>query len=143
MSEQHVSKNQSTDLDTSSKDEIDLVEILCKIIVIRKKIYKVAGIGLIIGVIVALSIPKQYTVKVTLSPEMGSSRGTNGLAGLAASFLGSGATTGDGSDALNASLSSFVSSIAPLFTLLSISILLSSSNNDLILLMIIPGNPIT
>ena len=24
MSEQHVSKNQSTDLDTSSKDEIDL-----------------------------------------------------------------------------------------------------------------------
>ena len=50
MSEQHVSKNQSTDLDTSSKDEIDLVEILCKIIVIRKKIYKVAGIGLIIGV---------------------------------------------------------------------------------------------
>ena len=43
MSEQHVSKNQSTDLDTSSKDEIDLVEILCKIIVIRKKIYKVAG----------------------------------------------------------------------------------------------------
>ena len=90
MSEQHVSKNQSTDLDTSSKDEIDLVEILCKIIVIRKKIYKVAGIGLIIGVIVALSIPKQYTVKVTLSPEMGSSKGTNGLAGLAASFLGSG-----------------------------------------------------
>ena len=87
MSEQHVSKNQSTDLDTSSKDEIDLVEILCKIIVIRKKIYKVAGIGLIIGVIVALSIPKQYTVKVTLSPEMGSSRGTNGLAGLAASFF--------------------------------------------------------
>ena len=71
MSEQHVSKNQSTDLDTSSKDEIDLVEILCKIIVIRKKIYKVAGIGLIIGIIVALSIPKQYTVKVTLSPEMG------------------------------------------------------------------------
>ena len=53
MSEQHVSKNQSTDLDTSSKDEIDLVEILCKIIVIRQKIYKVAGIGPIIGVIVA------------------------------------------------------------------------------------------
>ena len=43
MSEQHVSKNQSTDLDTSSKDEIDLVEILCKIIVIRKKIIKLLG----------------------------------------------------------------------------------------------------
>ena len=129
MSEQHVSKNQSTDLDTSSKDEIDLVEILCKIIVIRKKIYKVAGIGLIIGVIVALSIPKQYTVKVTLSPEMGSSKGTNGLAGLAASFLGSGATTGDGSDALNASLSSDIVSSTP-FLLELLDITVSSSNKS-------------
>ena len=129
MSEQHVSKNQSTDLDTSSKDEIDLVEILCKIIVIRKKIYKVAGIGLIIGVIVALSIPKQYTVKVTLSPEMGSSKGTNGLAGLAASFLGSGATTGDGSDALYASLSSDIVSSTP-FLLELLDITVSSSNKS-------------
>ena len=50
--------------------EIDLMDLLRKIIGIRKKIYKAAGIGLIIGVIVAVSIPKQYTVEVTLSPEM-------------------------------------------------------------------------
>ena len=48
--------------------------ILHKIIAIRKVIYKAAGIGLVIGVIVAISIPKQYTVEVTLSPEMGTAK---------------------------------------------------------------------
>ena len=38
--------------------EIDLMDLLRKVIGIRKKIYKAAGIGLIIGVIVAISIPK-------------------------------------------------------------------------------------
>ena len=84
--------------------EIDLMDLLRKVIGIRKKIYKAAGIGLVIGVIVAISIPKQYTVEVTLSPEMGSGKG-GGLSGLAASFLGSGVSMGDGTDALNASLS--------------------------------------
>ena len=51
--------------------EIDLMDILRKIIAIRKTIYKAVGIGLVIGIIIALSIPKQYTVTVTLSPEMG------------------------------------------------------------------------
>ena len=78
--------------------------VLRRIMGIRKKIYKAAGIGLIIGVIIAISIPRQYTVEVTLSPEMGSAKG-GGLSGLAASFLGSDVTMGDGSDALNASLS--------------------------------------
>ena len=54
--------------------EIDLMDLLRKVIGIRKKVYKTAGIGLIIGVIVAISIPKQYTVEVTLSPEMGKDR---------------------------------------------------------------------
>ena len=88
--------------------EIDLMDLLRKVIGIRKKIYKAAGIGLIIGIIVAISIPKQYTVEVTLSPEMGNNKG-GGLSGLAASFLGSEVTMGDGTDALNASLGSGVS----------------------------------
>lgn len=92
--------------------EIDMMEILQKIIGIRKKIYKAAGIGLLVGIIIAISIPKQYTVEVTLSPEMGSSKGA-GLSGLAASFLGSGVSVGDGSDALNASLSADIVSSTP------------------------------
>ena len=98
--------------------EIDLMDLLRKVIGIRKKIYKAAGIGLIIGVIVAISIPKQYTVEVSLSPEMGNNKG-GGLSGLAASFLGSGVTMGDGTDALNASLSADIVSSTPFLLELS------------------------
>ena len=115
MSEKQLNRNISSEQDKLLNDEmeIDLMDILRKIISIRKTLYKAAGIGLIMGIIVAFSIPKQYTVKVTLSPEMGNSKGTNGIAGLAASFLGSGATIGDGTDALNASLSSDIVSSTP------------------------------
>ena len=98
--------------------EIDLMDLLRKVIGIRKKIYKAAGIGLIIGVIVAISIPKQYTVEVTLSPEMGNNKG-GGLSGLAASFLGSGVSMGEGTDALNASLSADIVSSTPFLLELS------------------------
>ena len=98
--------------------EIDLMDLLRKVIGVRKKIYKAAGIGLIIGVIVAISIPKQYTVEVTLSPEMGNNKG-GGLSGLAASFLGSGVSMGDGTDALNASLSADIVSSTPFLLELS------------------------
>ena len=98
--------------------EIDLMDLLRKVIGIRKKIYKAAGIGLVIGIIVAIGIPKQYTVEVTLSPEMGNNKG-GGLSGLAASFLGSGVTMGDGTDALNASLSADIVSSTPFLLELS------------------------
>ena len=101
-----MDENQSNSIENpnSAEMEIDLMGILHKIIAIRKVIYKAAGIGLVIGVIVAISIPKQYTVEVTLSPEMGTAK-SSGLSGLAASFLGSGMTMGDDIDALNTSLS--------------------------------------
>lgn len=98
--------------------EIDMMEILRKIIGIREKIYKAAGIGLLVGIIIAISIPKQYTVEVTLSPEMGSSKGA-GLSGLAASFLGSGVSMTDGTDALNATLSADIVSSTPFLLELS------------------------
>ncbi|SHG02645.1 Chain length determinant protein [Bacteroides faecichinchillae] len=133
MTEQKLDKETPSVSNTSKADEmeIDLMDILRKIIGIRKTLYKAAGIGLIIGIIVALSIPKQYTVQVTLSPEMGNSKGNNGLAGLAASFLGSGATVGDGMDALNASLSSDIVSSTPfLLELLEINVPVSNKGEN-------------
>ena len=115
-SEKEIKRGQNNHMD--EEIEIDLMGILRKIIGIRKKIYKAAGIGLVIGIIIALSIPKQYTVTVTLSPEMGSAK-EGGLSGLAASFLGSGVTMGDGSDALNASLSADIVSSTPFLLELS------------------------
>ena len=97
---------QNPDVQEPENDEItiDWMEILRKIIAIRKTLYKAAGVGVILGIIIALSIPKQYTVTVTLSPEMGSdAKASGGLASLASSFLG-GAATGSSPDALNATL---------------------------------------
>ncbi len=83
--------------------EIDWMDILRRIIAIRKSLYKAAGIGLVAGIIIALSIPKQYTVSVTLSPEVSSGKSGSGLASMAASFLGT-SIGSDSPDALNASL---------------------------------------
>ena len=115
-SEKEIEQGQSNHIDKEA--EIDLMDILRKIIGIRKKIYKAASIGLIIGVIIAICIPKQYTAEVTLSPEMSSNKGT-GLSGLAASFLGSDVAMGDGTDALNASLSADIVSSTPFLLELS------------------------
>ena len=63
MSEKQLNRNISSEQDKLLNDEmeIDLMDILRKIISIRKTLYKAAGIGLIMGIIVAFSIPKQYT----------------------------------------------------------------------------------
>ena len=69
---EQTSEKETKQLHNNHNDEeieIDLMDLLRKVIGIRKKIYKAAGIGLIIGIIVAISIPKQYTVEVTLSPD--------------------------------------------------------------------------
>ena len=125
---------QKQDNHNDEEIEIDLIGILRKIIGIRKTIYKAAGIGLVVGIIVAISIPKQYTVNVTLSPEMGGSKSGNGLVGIAASFLGSGVSSGDSSDALNASLSSEIVSSTPfLLELLSIDIPAPDGNGNMVL----------
>lgn len=82
---------------------IDWMGILRQILAIRKTLYKAAGIGLVVGILIALGTPKQYTVSITLSPEMGSGKSGGGLASMAASFWG-GSVGADSPDALNATL---------------------------------------
>lgn len=96
---------QHPDVQEAENDEleIDWMDILRRIYAIRKTLYKAAGVGVVLGIIIALSIPKQYTVTVTLSPEMGGDKAGGGLASLASSFLG-GAATSNSPDALNATL---------------------------------------
>lgn len=95
---------QQPDVQEPENDEItiDWMDILRRIIAIRKTLYKAAGIGVVLGLIIALSIPKQYTVAVTLSPEMGGDK-SSGLASLASSFLG-GSASSSSNDALNVTL---------------------------------------
>ena len=135
MSEQNIENQRSVEpIKQNDEMEIDLMEILRKIVGIRKSLYKAAGIGLVIGIVVALSIPKQYAVKVTLSPEMGGGKGNSSLAGMAASFLGGNISASDDVDALNASLSSEIVSSTPfLIDLLDIDVPSSESNTPMTL----------
>lgn len=96
---------QNPDVQEPENDEleIDWMDILRRIYAIRKTLYKAAGVGVILGILIALSIPKQYTVTVTLSPEMSGDKTSGGLASLASSFLGGSASSGS-NDALNVTL---------------------------------------
>ena len=96
---------QNPDVQEPENDEleIDWMDILRRIYAIRKTLFKAAGVGVVLGIIIALSIPKQYTVTVTLSPEMNGDKANGGLASLASSFLG-GTATGNSNDALNVTL---------------------------------------
>lgn len=90
---------------TEDDDElqIDWMGILRQVLAIRKKLYIAAAVGVVLGILIALGTPKQYTVNITLSPEMSSSKSGSGLASMAASFLG-GSIGNDSPDALNATL---------------------------------------
>ena len=96
---------QNPDVQEPENDEleIDWMDILRRIYAIRKTLYKAAGVGVILGILIALSIPKQYTVTVTLSPEMSGDKTSGGLASLASSFLGGSISSGS-NDALNVTL---------------------------------------
>ena len=83
--------------------QIDWMGILRQVLAIRKKLYIAAAVGVVLGILIALGTPKQYTVSITLSPEMGSGKSGSGLASMAASFLG-GSVGSDSPDALNATL---------------------------------------
>lgn len=102
MTENKNYQNPDVQEPNSDELEIDWINILSRIYAIRKTLYKAAGVGVILGIIIALSIPKQYTVTVTLSPEMSGDK-AGGLASLASSFLGGSASSGS-NDALNVTL---------------------------------------
>lgn len=103
MTENKNYQNPEVQEPENDEQEIDWMDILRRIYAIRKTLYKAAGVGLILGIIIAVSIPKQYTVTVTLSPEMSGDTKASGPASLASSFLGGG-TTSSSNDALNVTL---------------------------------------
>ena len=91
--------------------EINLMEYARKLWAARKLLLKIAGIAAIIGVIIALSIPKQYTAEVILSPESG--KGGSNLSGMAAMLGIGGANMGSDANALNFSMASDILASTP------------------------------
>lgn len=82
------------------EQEIDLLELAKKLWVRRKMFYKALGGALVVGLVIAFSIPKEYSVTVTLAPES-TRRTSSSLASVAAMMgLGNLASSSE-SDALN------------------------------------------
>ena len=96
-------KNYTNPPQEEEEMEIDLMEYARKLWAARKLLMKVAGVAVIVGVVIALTTPKQYTVNVTLAPEMGKSGG-GGLSGIASMLGVGGFNMGNDADALNVSL---------------------------------------
>ena len=78
------------------KREIDWLRLAQKVWNFRKSIFKVCGIGTIIGMVIGFSIPKEYTADILIAPEStsrSSSSDMSALADMADIDLASSATT--------------------------------------------------
>lgn len=84
----------------TEEQEIDLLELAGKIWADRRLVLKWCGIAVVVALVVAYSIPKEYTTTVMLAPEVeGGSRSLGGLSALAG-MAGINMGSGESSDAL-------------------------------------------
>lgn len=79
--------------------EIDLMEYVRKLWDARWLLIKVAGIAAVVGVAIALTTPKVYTVNVTLAPE--STKSNSSLSSIASMLGVGGMSGGNEADALS------------------------------------------
>lgn len=82
---EELDKQQS---DSNDEQEIDLLELARKLWDSRRLILKVMGIGLVVGLVVAFSIPKEYTTTIKLAPEFSDGNKAGGGLGALASMAG-------------------------------------------------------
>ena len=68
--------------------EIDLLELAQKLWVERRLIFKWCAIGAVAALIIAFSIPKEYTTTIKLAPEVNDAKGGAGSLGSLASLAG-------------------------------------------------------
>ena len=80
MSEENIQKTTQQ----PEEQEIDLIELAQKVWAERKLVFKACGIAALIGLVVAFSIPKEYSTKVTLAPESAGKTSAGGMGALAA-----------------------------------------------------------
>ena len=85
------------------EQEIDLIELAQKVWASRKLVFKACGYAVLVGLVVAFSIPKEYSTSVTLAPETGGKSGGGSMGALAAmAGISLGASSGE--DALSPEL---------------------------------------
>ena len=108
-------KQQVVSPQNPEEQEIDLIELAQKVWAGRKLIFKACGIAVIVALVVAFSIPKEYATSVTLAPEVGGRSSSSNLGALAA-MAGVNLRTSGGEDALSPELYPDIVSSTPFLT---------------------------
>lgn len=89
---------------SGEEQEIDLLELAGKVWAGRRLVLKACGMAVVVALVVAFSIPKEYTASVMLAPEAeAGSRSLGGLGALAG-MAGISMRGGEGGDALSPDL---------------------------------------
>lgn len=97
------------------EEEIDLLELAFKVWAERRWILKCCGYAVIVGLVIAFSIPKEYTATATIAPELSDSKSGGGLSSLAA-MAGFNINTSSGADAIYPDLYPDIVSSTPFIT---------------------------
>lgn len=100
------------------EQEIDLLELALKLWKERRMILKWCGVGVLVALIVAFSIPKEYTTTVKLAPEVADGKNISGGLGALASMAGINMGSGGGADAVYPELYPDIVSSVPFITAL-------------------------
>jgi len=96
--------------------EIDLLELASKLWAQRKKLAIWSVCGAVVGLVIAFSIPKEYSTSVKLSPEITDAKVSGGSLGALASMAGLSAGNASGADAVYPQLYPDVVSSVPFTT---------------------------
>lgn len=97
------------------EEEIDLLELVLKVWAERKFILKACGYAVLVGLVVAFSIPKEYTASAMIAPELSDNKGAGGLSSLAA-MAGLNLNASSGADAIYPDLYPDIVSSTPFIT---------------------------
>ncbi len=108
-----TSEPAQTDANNDEEQEIDLLELAMKLWHQKKKIAIWCLIGAVLGLVVAFSIPREYTTDVKLAPELGNNQKMSGSLGAMAAMVGIGNNAQGGADAVNPTLYPDVVSSVP------------------------------
>lgn len=76
--------NEELQKNFSSQEEIDLLELALKVWGERKFVLKACGYAVLIGLVIAFSIPREYTANAMIAPELSDNKTTGGLSSLTA-----------------------------------------------------------
>lgn len=102
--------------DENEEKEIDLLELAGKLWKQRKKLIIWSVCGAVFGLIIAFSIPREYSTSVKLAPEVNDAKASGGSLGALASMAGLSAGSASGADAVYPQLYPDVVSSVPFVT---------------------------